>query len=279
MAPTTAIDLPSNAQVGSTRFRSTHATGYEWGPRQWGITYDDCCPSKAAVPRRGDRQPAAAPRAQGCGPGPAARAGCARRAYEACWSARSPASIAQQEDIGLQVVTDGELARSSWFGFFFEGARRLPPGARRTSSSRTPTGRAFEWPTCVADRPHPPPRRRSRCREFERANRHVRRAVVKATMPAPSAFHFFRLGEVGRPSRLSRHRAATSTIWSPSIAPSSQSWPRPAAAMCSSTRCRSPCCATPTCCRQAAAEGGDPATLLDTYIGLLQRIFAGRPPA
>ena len=29
--------------------------------------------------------------------------------------------IARQEDIGLPVVTDGELARSSWFGFFFEG--------------------------------------------------------------------------------------------------------------------------------------------------------------
>ena len=29
--------------------------------------------------------------------------------------------------------------------------------------------------------------------------------------------------------------------------------------------------------RQAAAEGGDPAALLDTYIGLLQRIAADRP--
>ena len=29
--------------------------------------------------------------------------------------------IARQEDIGLEVVTDGEFGRSSWFGFFFEG--------------------------------------------------------------------------------------------------------------------------------------------------------------
>jgi methionine synthase II (cobalamin-independent) len=33
----------------------------------------------------------------------------------------------------------------------------------------------------------------------------------------------------------------------------------------------------PDVCRQAAAEGGDPAALLDTYIGLLGRIFADRP--
>jgi len=37
--------------------------------------------------------------------------------------------IARQEDIGLRVVTDGELSRSSWFGFFFEGLEgfRLEP--------------------------------------------------------------------------------------------------------------------------------------------------------
>src|SRR5215470_4773577 len=29
--------------------------------------------------------------------------------------------IARQEDMGLRVVTDGELARSSWFGFFLAG--------------------------------------------------------------------------------------------------------------------------------------------------------------
>jgi len=50
--------------------------------------------------------------------------------------------LARQEDIGLPVVTDGELARTSWFGFFFEGLEgfrlELP-----ISSSRTPMAQAW----------------------------------------------------------------------------------------------------------------------------------------
>src|SRR5207247_5227083 len=42
-------------------------------------------------------------------------------AYEALLETEVARVIARQEDIGLRVVTDGELARSSWFGFFFEG--------------------------------------------------------------------------------------------------------------------------------------------------------------
>ena len=55
------------------------------------------------------------------------------------------------------MVTDGELARSSWFGFFFEGLDgfRLEPSHFRFKDA---DGCAFEWPTCVANRPHPPPR-------------------------------------------------------------------------------------------------------------------------
>src|SRR5207248_2318393 len=41
--------------------------------------------------------------------------------YQALLEAEIGRVIARQEDIGLPVVTDGELARSSWFGFFFEG--------------------------------------------------------------------------------------------------------------------------------------------------------------
>ena len=58
--------------------------------------------------------------------------------------------IARQEDIGLHVVTDGELARSSWFGFFFEGLDgfRLAPSHFKFKDAE---GQAFEWPTCVAE--------------------------------------------------------------------------------------------------------------------------------
>jgi len=57
--------------------------------------------------------------------------------------------IARQEDIGLSVVTDGELARSSWFGFFFERLEgfRLEPSHFKF---RDADGASFDWPTCVA---------------------------------------------------------------------------------------------------------------------------------
>ena len=49
--------------------------------------------------------------------------------YQAILDEEIARVITRQEDIGLSVVTDGELARSSWFGFFFEGLEgfRLEP--------------------------------------------------------------------------------------------------------------------------------------------------------
>src|SRR5262245_55443272 len=52
--------------------------------------------------------------------------------------------IRRQEDIGLKVVTDGELGRSSWFGHFLEGLDgfRLAPSHFRF---RDAEGGAFAW--------------------------------------------------------------------------------------------------------------------------------------
>src|SRR5437763_12554538 len=70
--------------------------------------------------------------------------------YQAVLEAEIARVVARQEDIGLAVVTDGELARSSWFGFFFEalGGFRLEPSHFKF---RDADGCAFEWPTCVAE--------------------------------------------------------------------------------------------------------------------------------
>src|SRR5688572_13831540 len=72
--------------------------------------------------------------------------------YEALLDAEIAQVIARQEDIGLRVVTDGEFGRSSWFGFFFEGIAgfRLAPSHFKFKDA---DGLAFEWPTCVADKP------------------------------------------------------------------------------------------------------------------------------
>ena len=182
--------------------------------------------------------------------------------------------IARQEDIGLAVVTDGELARSSWFGFFFEGLDGfgLAPSHFKF---RDAAGHGFEWPTCVANGRI---RRRApiTLAEFDRANRHVRRAVVKATMPAPSAFHFFRLGEAVDSAVYPDVEAFFDDlvgVYRAELAELAQAGCRyvqldevPVAMMCD-----------PDVCSQAAAHGGRPSWLLDTYIRLLRRIAADRP--
>ncbi len=182
--------------------------------------------------------------------------------------------IARQEEIGLQVVTDGELARSSWFGFFFEGL----DGFRLATSHfkfKDAEGHAFEWPTCVAEAPI---RRRAPITlpEFERARRHARSAVVKATMPTPSAFHFFRLAEAVNRSAYPKIETFFDdlvAIYRAELQELARAGCRyvqldevPVAMLCDGD-----------VCRQAAAEGGDPTALLDTYIGLLKRIGSGRP--
>ena len=88
--------------------------------------------------------------------------------YQAVLEAEIARVVARQEDIGLAVVTDGELARSSWFGFFFEGLGgfRLEPSHFKF---RDADGCAFEWPTCVAS---------SRIRRHDTVKRVGRRPIM-----------------------------------------------------------------------------------------------------
>ncbi|NJO32480.1 MAG: 5-methyltetrahydropteroyltriglutamate--homocysteine S-methyltransferase [Rhodospirillales bacterium] len=183
--------------------------------------------------------------------------------------------IERQENIGLKVVTDGELARSSWLGFFFEGIDgfQLAPSHFKF---RDAEGHAFEWPTCVAAKPIA---RRApiALEEFQRASRHATRAVVKATIPAPSAFHFFRLARAVEPSAypdIDRFFEDLITIYRAEVAELTQAGCRylqldevPVAMLCDAD-----------VCRQVAAEGGEPRALLDTYLGLTGHILADRPP-
>jgi 5-methyltetrahydropteroyltriglutamate--homocysteine methyltransferase len=184
-------------------------------------------------------------------------------------------AIRRQEDVGLEVVTDGELGRTSWFGFFFEGLDgfRLAPAQFRFKDAE---GQAFEWQTCLAEK------RISRrapiaLAEYRRASRHARRAVVKATLPAPSAFHFFRLGGAVDPAAypdVAQYFDDLVAVYRSEVAELAEAGCRylqldevPVAMLCDEA-----------VRRQAAGEGGDPAALLDTYLGLISRILAECPP-
>jgi 5-methyltetrahydropteroyltriglutamate--homocysteine methyltransferase len=195
-------------------------------------------------------------------------------AFEAALDAEIGRAIARQEDIGLKVVTDGEFARPSWFGFFIEGLDgfRLAPSHFKFKDA---DGRAFDWPTCVAER-RIARRAPIALREFDRATRHVRRATVKATLPAPSAFHFFRLGQAADPAAYADASAYfddLAGVYRAELAELTQAGCRylqldevPVAMLCD-----------PDVRSQAALQGGEPAALLDTYLGLVARILAGSP--
>ena len=182
--------------------------------------------------------------------------------------------IAKQEDIGFKAVTDGEFARSSWFGFFFERMEgfRLAPSHFKFKDAE---GSAFEWPTCVAEEPI---RRRGpiTLHEYQRAACAARLALVKATLPTPSAFHFFRQGGSVDPSAyadMSDYFDDLVKVYRAEVQELAAAGCRyvqldevPIAMMCDAD-----------VCRQAKAQGGDPEMLIDAYISLMQRIVGDRP--
>jgi 5-methyltetrahydropteroyltriglutamate--homocysteine methyltransferase len=197
-----------------------------------------------------------------------------RQAFGAVLDREVANVIRKQEDIGLRVVTDGEFGRTSWFGFFFEGMEGfdLAPSLFKFKDA---DGHTFEWPTCVANR------RISRrapitLGEFDRARRAAQTAMPKATMPAPSAFHFFRLGQATNPEAypdVSAYFDDLVAVYRAEMAELAAAGCRyvqfdevPLAMLCD-----------PDVAQQASREGAGPACLIDLYISIMQRILDGRP--
>ncbi|HJZ33159.1 MAG TPA: 5-methyltetrahydropteroyltriglutamate--homocysteine S-methyltransferase [Hyphomicrobiaceae bacterium] len=182
--------------------------------------------------------------------------------------------IARQQAIGLRVVTDGEFGRTSWFGFFFEGMAgfRLAPAQFQFKDAE---GRAFAWQTCVAaqriERRQP-----ITLPEYLRARPHATSALMKVTMPAPSAFHFFRLDgavDVAAYPRLERYFEDLVAVYVAELKELAAAGCRyvqfdevPLAMLCDQD-----------VRGQAAGRGADPLALGATYIGLIKRICEHRP--
>ncbi len=194
-------------------------------------------------------------------------------AYEALLGAAIGDAVRLQEDIGLQSITDGELGRSSWFGFFFERMEgfRLEPAAFKF---RDDQGNAYEWPTCVA------------CGRMRRKGgittgdylrlRGLARRTPKVTLPAPSAFHFFRFHAPADRAIYPEDAAYWEdlvAVYRAELAALGAAGCRyvqldevPLAMLCdSSIR------------EQVKSLGGDPEALAATYVGVLKRILEARP--
>ncbi|CAN0344672.1 unnamed protein product, partial [Phaeothamnion confervicola] len=182
--------------------------------------------------------------------------------------------VAKQEELGFRVVTDGELGRSSWFGFFFEGLDgiRLAPSQFRF---RDAEGGSYEWPTCVAAQKLT---RRApiTLAEFSRVRRLVKTALPKATLPTPSAFHFFRFTSAFDPQAYtdaSGYFDDLVAIYRSELDELVKAGCRyvqmdevPVAMLCD-----------PLVREQTRAQGGDPDALLDLYVSVIRRILEVRP--
>jgi len=193
--------------------------------------------------------------------------------YETALADAIRGAIRLQEEVGLQSITDGEFGRSSWFGFFFErtGGFRLEPSAFRF---RDADGGTYEWPTCFACE-------RIRRRDAIAVHEHVRlasltRRTPKMTLPAPSAFHFFRFHapadravypdeEIYWNDLVELYRAEIAALASAGCR-YLQLDEVPLAMLCD-----------PLVREQVKALGGDPERLTAQYVELLQRILAAKP--
>lgn len=97
--------------------------------------------------------------------------------------------IGLQESVGLKSVTDGELGRSSWFGFFFERLEgfTLAPSLFEFKDGH---GHTHAWQTCLTSGKMVRGQAIA-VDEFRRAQAAASQ-TVKANLPSPSALHFFR---------------------------------------------------------------------------------------
>ena len=153
--------------------------------------------------------------------------------------------IKKQEDVGLQAITDGEFRRSWWhldFLWGLDGAEKHVMDTGVAFAAVTTRNEGVKVTGKLGSSGHP------MLEHFKFVAAHTKR-TPKITIPAPSALY-------GRPCarRSTRKSIRSSTLCSPiSARPTKRpcaALPMPAAAICSSTKCSSPCCATKSIARR-----------------------------
>jgi 5-methyltetrahydropteroyltriglutamate--homocysteine methyltransferase len=141
-------------------------------------------------------------------------------------------AVALQEQTGLQVVTDGEFRRGSYWGRFVERTEGLeirPASFKFRDDADHEV--EFTGPYAKAKIG----RRRPLAADEFIFLRHVTKVTAKITLPAPSTMHFFRFDDFADPAVYSDVEAFFAGRLPRS--------PMPVAAMSSSTRSQWRCCA------------------------------------
>ncbi len=181
--------------------------------------------------------------------------------------------VRMQEEVGLQVVTDGEFRRASYWARFLEG---LEGFGLRTSvlPFRDDQGRQIEF---IAPHVTGKVRRARQLAVDEFAYlRNVTRAVPKITLPSPSTMHFYGAGNYGAPAPyadVESFFADLAKAFAAEIADLAKAGCRyvqldeVAIVLFADSKIRD----------VVKAAGGDPDRLLDLYIDAINLSVAGRP--
>jgi 5-methyltetrahydropteroyltriglutamate--homocysteine methyltransferase len=191
-------------------------------------------------------------------------------------------AVRLQEDVGLKVVTDGEFRRRSWFQDFLlalEGTRITFVDAAQTvsaalpfrdeASSETLPGHIIEVRGKLA-------RRQGIFTEAFKFLKNITRRTPKVSLPSPTMLHFWG----GRAAIDPTVYPDLEAFWDDTVA----IWVAEIAELhaLGSTYVQIDDVTFPLLCDPRAQEalrrrGDDPAKILDTYAGVLNRIVAGAP--
>ena len=147
--------------------------------------------------------------------------------------------IKKQEDVGLQAITDGEFRRSWWHLDFLWGLDGVEKHVMDTGiafAGVTTRNEGVKVTGKLGFSGHP------MIEHFKFVAAHTKR-TPKITIPAPSAIYGRPVRDADRQEGVSEARPISSTISARPTRRRCAPSPMPAAAICSSTRCSSPCCA------------------------------------
>ena len=171
-------------------------------------------------------------------------------------TARSQRVIGKQEEVGLQSITDGEFRRSWWhldFLWGLDGVEKHVMDGGVAFAGVTTRNEGVKVTGKLGFSGHP------MLEHFKFVAAHTKR-TPKITIPSPSAHlrpaDATPIDQAIYPKRRRFLRRSRPAPTKKPCAPS----PTPAAAICSSTRCSSPCCAIDNYRAQMTARGDDPGT-------------------
>ena len=183
-------------------------------------------------------------------------------------------AVRLQEEVGLDVITDGEYRRGIYFGHFGEAVSGFTE-MDAEMSFRGAGGEALRYRAAVVTGRLV--RHRGIATEEFRFVRALTRRTPKVTLPSPSSQHFLRwrpgVSERAYPD-LDEFFADVAAIYRAELSELGALEPPTS----SSTMCRSGSCAIPLTASASEAKGHDPAAMLDRYVGLVNDALAGRPP-